>query len=58
MTPIQYLKLCGEVIGLYRAEIAKRSEELLFLVGLSRQAKRIGGLSHGMKQWLGIARHC
>ena len=29
MTPIQYLKLCGEIIGLSKAEIAKRSREMV-----------------------------
>lgn len=55
MTPLQYLKLCGEVIGLSKAEISKRSEELLSLVGLTGAAKQIGGFSRGMKQRLGIA---
>ena len=55
MTPIQYLKLCGEVIGLSKAEISKRSEELLSLVGLNDVTKQIGGFSRGMKQRLGIA---
>lgn len=55
MTSIQYLKLCGEIIGLSKAEISKRSEELLALVGLNGVAKQIGGFSRGMKQRLGIA---
>lgn len=55
MTPVQYLKLCGEVIGLQKAEISKRSEELLLLVGLNGVTKQIGGFSRGMKQRLGIA---
>lgn len=55
MTPIQYLKLCGEVIGLSKIEISKRSGELLSLVGLNGAAKKIGGFSRGMKQRLGIA---
>lgn len=55
MTPLQYLKLCGEVIGLSKAEISKRSGELLSLVGLNGAAKQIGGFSRGMKQRLGIA---
>lgn len=55
MTPIQYLKLCGKVIGLSKAEILKRSQELLSLVGLNGTAKQIGGFSRGMKQRLGIA---
>ena len=55
MTPIQYLKLCGEVIGLSKAEISKRSGELLSLVGLNGVTKQIGGFSRGMKQRMGIA---
>lgn len=55
MTPKQYLKLCGEVIGLSKAEISGRSERLLSLVGLNGVAKQIGGFSRGMKQRLGIA---
>lgn len=55
MTPIQYLKLCGEVIGLSKGEISKRSQKLLSLVGLKGVTKQIGGFSRGMKQRLGIA---
>lgn len=55
MTPAQYLRLCGEVTGLSRAEIAERSRELLTLVGLKDTTKQIGGFSRGMKQRLGIA---
>lgn len=55
MTPIQYLKLCGEVIGLSKPEISKKSQELLSLVGLNDVSKQIGGFSRGMKQRLGIA---
>lgn len=55
MTPMQYLKLCGEVIGLSKSDILKRSQELLSLVGLNSITKQIGGFSRGMKQRLGIA---
>lgn len=55
MTPIQYLKLCGEVIGLSKDEISTRSQKLLLLVGLNGVSKQIGGFSRGMKQRLGIA---
>lgn len=55
MTPVQYLKLCGEVIGLSKAEISRRSQELLSLVGLNGASKQLGGFSRGMKQRLGIA---
>lgn len=55
MTPLQYLKLCGEVIALSKSEAEKRGQELLSLVGLNGAAKQIGGFSRGMKQRLGIA---
>lgn len=55
MTPAQYLKLCGEVIGLSKTEISQRSQKLLSLVGLNGMTKQIGGFSRGMKQRLGIA---
>lgn len=55
MTPTRYLALCGEIIGLSKAETRKRSAELLSLVGLWNSKKRIGGFSRGMKQRLGIA---
>jgi len=55
MTPIRYLALCGEIIGLSKAETYRRGEELLSLVGLENVKKTIGGFSRGMKQRLGIA---
>lgn len=55
MTPVRYLALCGEIIGLSRAETQRRGKELLSLVGLGNVKKRIGGFSRGMKQRLGIA---
>lgn len=55
MTPSQYLKLCGEVIGLSKSEIEQRGQNLLSLVGLNGITKQIGGFSRGMKQRLGIA---
>lgn len=51
----QYLRLCGEITGLTAKEIAERSGELLNLVGLSGERKKIRGYSRGMKQRLGIA---
>lgn len=51
----EYLRLCGEITGMSKADIAKRSDELLTLVGLANVKKRIGGFSRGMKQRLGIA---
>ncbi len=55
MTPREYLRLCGEITGLDNSKIQKRSKELLDLVGLPINRKRIGGFSRGMKQRLGIA---
>ena len=55
MTPVEYLKLCGKITGFPENEIDDRIEELLELVGLSEEKKRIQGFSRGMKQRLGIA---
>lgn len=55
MKPFEYLKLCGEVCGMDRADILERSKELLDLVGLGKEEHRIKGFSRGMKQRLGIA---
>lgn len=55
MTPIEYLYLCGEVCGMSRSDIKSRSRELLSLVGLEDENRRIKGFSRGMKQRLGIA---
>lgn len=56
MTPLEYLKLCGEITGMNKEEIHKNSLELLQLVGLTNEIhKRIQGFSRGMKQRLGIA---
>lgn len=55
MTPIGYLALCGEIIGLSKEETHRRGTELLSLVGLENTRKTIGGFSRGMKQRLGIA---
>lgn len=55
MTPREYLAFCGEICGMAKSDAAARSEELLELVGLSRERRRIRGFSRGMKQRLGIA---
>jgi len=55
MTPMEYLKFCGEITGLPAKEIKTRSEEMLRLVGLGEEKRRIKGFSRGMKQRLGIA---
>ena len=55
MKPMEYLKLCGEITGLAKAQINAKGEELLSLVGLADEKRKIGGFSRGMKQRLGIA---
>jgi len=55
MNPKEYLKLCGEITGLKKDQINKKSEELLSLVGLDGVNRKIRGFSRGMKQRLGIA---
>lgn len=55
MTASEYLAFCGEITGMKKEDIKSRSEELLELVGLSKEKHRIKGYSRGMKQRLGIA---
>ena len=55
LTPKEYLRLCGEIAGIDRRVADARSAELLALVGLADQNRRIAGFSRGMKQRLGIA---
>lgn len=55
MKPSEYLMLCGEISGMNKDVIKKRSSEMLELVGLEHADKRIHGFSRGMKQRLGIA---
>lgn len=55
LTPREYLALCGEIAGLSKNQIQKRTKRLLELVGLEEANKRIRGFSRGMKQRLGIA---
>ena len=55
MTAREYLRLCGESLEMGKNDIEKRSDELLTLVGLSKENHRIKGFSRGMKQRLGIA---
>ena len=50
MIPMEYLRLCGEITGMESKEIKSRSEELLELVGLGNEKRRIKGFSRGMKQ--------
>ena len=55
MTAKEYLRFCGEITGMSRAEIEERTKALLSLVGLADETHRIKGFSRGMKQRLGIA---
>ncbi len=55
MTSLEYLRFCGEISGMDKEDLATRSNELLELVGLGRERRRIKGFSRGMKQRLGIA---
>ena len=55
MTLREYLTMCGQITGMRKEEIVKKSVELLKLVGLEKENKRIKGFSRGMKQRLGIA---
>ncbi len=55
MTPAEYLAFCGEITGIPKPETKKRAAELLALVGLEQERRRIKGFSRGMKQRLGVA---
>lgn len=55
MTAPEYLRFCGEITGMKKAECDARLKELLELVGLGDENHRIKGFSRGMKQRLGIA---
>jgi ABC-2 type transport system ATP-binding protein len=56
MSAREYLRFTGRLYTIPADELANRVEELLDLVGLSKQAhRRIGGFSRGMRQRLGIA---
>src|SRR5690554_4730078 len=55
MMSMEYLKLCGEITGLSKEQIHSKAKELLDLVGLGNENKKISSFSRGMKQRLGIA---
>ena len=55
MTAKEYLRFCGEITGMSRADTEERTRELLTLVGLADETHRMKGFSRGMKQRLGIA---
>lgn len=47
MTPVEYLKLCGEITGLESGRIRARGRELLDLVGLAGDKKKDRRLFQG-----------
>ncbi len=55
MTAAEYLSFAGDLFGLERRVVTKRSGMLLELAGLSGVTTKIGGYSRGMKQRLGVA---
>lgn len=55
MTSMEYLLLCGEITGLTKSEALLKGKELLELVGLKDENRRMKAFSRGMKQRLGIA---
>ena len=55
MSAREYLRLCGESMGMKKYDIEERCDELLSLVGVADEKSRIKGYSRGMKQRLGIA---
>jgi ABC-2 type transport system ATP-binding protein len=55
MTAREYMYLCGECLGMQKADMRERTDKLLSLVGLSDEKHRVSGYSRGMKQRLGIA---
>lgn len=56
MTPMEYLDLCRQVTGMEKKDFQEKAAQLLKLVGLSGENKRIHGFSRGMKQRFGIFR--
>ncbi len=54
-TPMEYLLFCGEISGMNKNATKKKATELLKLVGLLEENRKIGKFSRGMKQRLGIA---
>lgn len=55
MKPKEYLRLCGDIMGLAKEEGKAKSKELLELFELGDVNKKIGSFSRGMKQRLGMA---
>lgn len=55
MTAKEYLTFCGEITGLNKQTLKQKVTEILSLVGLADDKRKISGYSRGMKQRLGIA---
>jgi ABC-2 type transport system ATP-binding protein len=55
MSARDVLRFAGSLMGVKGTRLAKRTESLLELAGLSDVRQRVGGYSRGMKQRLGIA---
>ncbi len=55
LTPMEYLRFCGQISGMETHSLDQRAAELLSLVGLGQESHRIKVFSRGMKQRLGIA---
>ena len=55
MNSTEYLMLCAEITKIDKKQCRTRVEEMLELVGLANNDRRIKGYSRGMKQRLGIA---
>lgn len=55
MNSTEYLMLCAEITKIDKKQRRTRVEEMLELVGLANNDRRIKGYSRGMKQRLGIA---
>lgn len=56
LRPLEFLDLCGRLVGLDRTERVKKSEQLVEKVGLAHAVDRpIGKFSKGMMQRIGLA---
>ena len=55
MTAREYLLFCSEITAIPKNERVNRVAEMLQLVGLTQDKRKIKGFSRGMKQRLGIA---
>lgn len=55
MNAKEFLKFCGDMIGLNSKNINSQADSMLKLTGLAGVNKKIGTFSRGMKQRLGIA---